>query len=46
MRVIVNSCLLGGDCRYCRAGYPQEEILKLIKDYQVGDPVYPEQLGG
>lgn len=45
MRVIVSSCLLGIDCRYCGDGYPQEEILKLIKDHQL-IPVCPEQLGG
>ena len=45
MRVIVSSCLLGIDCRYCGDSYPQEEILKLIKDHQV-IPVCPEQLGG
>lgn len=45
MRVIVSSCLLGIDCRYCGDGYPQEGILKLIKDHQV-IPVCPEQLGG
>ena len=32
MRVTVSSCLLGIDCRYCGDGYPQEGILKLIKD--------------
>lgn len=45
MRVTVSSCLLGIDCRYCGDGYPQEGILKLIKDHQV-IPVCPEQLGG
>lgn len=45
MRVTVSSCLLGIDCRYCGDGYPQEGILKLIKDHQV-IPLCPEQLGG
>ena len=44
MRVTVSSCLLGIDCRYCVDGYPQEGILKLIKDHQV-IPLCPEQLG-
>lgn len=44
MRVTVSSCLLGIDCRYCGYGYPQEGILKLIKDHQV-IPLCPEQLG-
>lgn len=45
MRVIVSTCLLGIDCKCCGDGYPQEEILKIIKDHQM-IPVCPEQLGG
>ncbi len=45
MKIIVSSCLLGMDCRYCGNGYPQNDILKLIKDHQV-IPVCSEQSGG
>lgn len=45
MKILVSSCLLGVDCRYCGTGFKQDEIIKLKENY-ILIPVCPEQLGG
>lgn len=43
--LLVSSCLLGLDCRYCGPGYNNEEVLRLNEKYNL-IPVCPEQMGG
>ena len=45
MKILVSSCLLGLNCRYCGDGCLKEEILSLQEKHQL-IPVCPEQLGG
>ena len=45
MKIIVSSCLLGLNCRYCGGGALNAEVLKLNEEHQL-IPLCPEQLGG
>lgn len=43
--ILVSACLLGVNCRYDGGNGKQEEVVSLMKDYNL-IPVCPEQLGG
>lgn len=45
MKILVSSCLLGVECRYCGTGYPQNKVIELQKKH-ILIPICPEQLGG
>lgn len=45
MNVIVSSCLLGLDCKYCEYSCNREEVANLAQKYNL-IPVCPEQIGG
>lgn len=45
MNVLVSSCLLGLDCRYCGAGCYNEQVIMLKQKHNL-IPVCPEQMGG
>lgn len=45
VNLLVSSCLLGLDCRYCGPGYNNEEVLRLKEKYNL-IPICPEQMGG
>ncbi|MEI8199966.1 MAG: DUF523 domain-containing protein [Eubacteriales bacterium] len=45
MNILVSSCLLGLDCRYCAGSSYSESVAALSKSHTL-IPVCPEQMGG
>ena len=45
MNILVSSCLLGLNCRYCGGGCPSEAVKRLAGRFGL-IPVCPEQMGG
>lgn len=45
MNILVSSCLLGLDCRYCGTGCANEQVIRLGETHRL-IPVCPEQMGG
>lgn len=45
MNILISSCLLGLDCRYCGGGCPDERIKRIAGRFDLV-PVCPEQMGG
>ena len=44
-RILVSACLLGVNCRYDGKNGRRDEVLKLLREYEL-IPVCPEQMGG
>lgn len=45
MNILVSSCLLGMDCRYCGTGCENSQVIELGRKYHL-IPACPEQMGG
>lgn len=45
MKILVSACLLGIDCKYNGKNNKNEQVLELLKDYDL-IPVCPEIMGG
>ena len=45
IRILVSACLLGVNCRYDGKNGRRDEVLELLKEYEL-IPVCPEQMGG
>ena len=45
MNILISSCLLGLDCRYCGGGCADEKTIRLADRFGL-IPVCPEQMGG
>lgn len=45
MNIIVSSCLLGLDCKFCSTGCYREDVERLTRKYNI-IPVCAEQIGG
>ncbi len=45
MNILISSCLLGLNCRYCGTGCYNEQVVMLNQKYHL-IPICPEQLGG
>lgn len=44
-RILVSACLLGVNCRYDGKNGRRDEVLRLLREYEL-IPVCPEQMGG
>ncbi len=45
MKILVSACLLGDNCKYDGSSNKNDELIKLLKDYEI-IKVCPECLGG